>query len=181
MTGLTLAVLLALGANGPGVLKAEKAVFDRETGVLQFAFTFTNATDSAVYLDCQGPPRAAAKGGVLSLSFSNTQDTSEGGAEPPERVGPRQVFTAARKLYSKIPGRENPGIPLDPSSCSRLKIEMALYPERAEGEGAPYLREKGVLLAAPALALARKGKAPPPRPVRRTRTYVPAEPAPDDQ
>lgn len=167
-------LLCAQAADGPR-LKIEKAVYRLDPGALEFSFEFVNSGDSAVYVDCQGRPKASARGATLALAFGgNTEDTSV-----PARVGPRQTFRAARKLYGKAPGRENPSIDLDPAAFAHLKVEMAVYPERAEGEGEAYLRERATMLAAPTVSLVKQGKRQPPPPLRIIRTPGDAPPPGD--
>lgn len=166
----------AASAAPAATLKLDKALLSRESGIVQIAFTFRNLSDSVVYLDCQGTPRASGKGGALTLSFGGADS---GAGYPPERVGPGQTFTATRKLYAKIPGRENPGIALDPSPYARLRAEMAYYPERSEGEGEAFVRERAQTVSASA-PLEKKGKPPAAVKPTRTRTYIPP-PAQEDQ
>jgi hypothetical protein len=178
MKVFAMAAWLAAGAAVSGgapapALKIEKAVYQLDPGVVQVAFEFDNPTDSVLYLDCQGRPRAAGKGGALSLSFGNVADTLAEAAEAPARVGPRQVFKAARKLYAKTPGRESPAIELDPTGFAKLRLEIAYYPERGEGEGSPWLKERAAFVVSKPVVMEKRGKRPPPLPVTKTRTYTP--------
>ncbi|MEO6097511.1 MAG: hypothetical protein ABIW76_18405 [Fibrobacteria bacterium] len=61
---------IAMGAaTSMPTLKTDTAIYHMEPGTLQYAFTFTNPTDSVVFLDCQIPPYAHLAGGVLTLTF----------------------------------------------------------------------------------------------------------------
>jgi hypothetical protein len=180
MKRLTIALLLsalariAAGAEmspGSPALKIEKALNQLDPGELYLSFEFNNPTDSVLYLDCQGTPVSARKGSTLGLSFKGAPDSS--GPEAPARVGPRQVFRAERRLHGAVPGKANPAIPLDPARFAQLAVEMAFYPERAEGEGVPWVSAGAVTVKAPKIAIKKTGKRPPPPPVTRKREYVP--------
>jgi hypothetical protein len=64
-----LGLVLSVSATAAPTLKTDTAIYHLETGTLQYAFTFTNPTDSVVFLDCQVPPYAKLAGGVLTLTF----------------------------------------------------------------------------------------------------------------
>lgn len=171
--------ILTVAAPQP-TLRIDKAAYDLGSGVLQIAFTFVNAGDSVAYLDCQMPPRASLAGGTLTLVFDRKAAGSEGAwaggpaptdsapaaavdpdAYPPQRIAERQTFQGQRR-FDRVLGDAS----ARPKFTS-LRLVMAVYPERAEGEGTPYLVERGIRVAAPPHAVARQGKPPvPPKPVR---------------
>lgn len=175
---LIAAALFAPSANasqGPAQaarasLAGDTAVYHLDQGVLQYIFTFANPTDSVLYLDCQVPPRAALLGDTLALTFARNPlepgETVAGGPVdggpanprdfPPQRVAGGQTFQGSRKL-DRVLG--------DADSRPRFSILLLLmdhYPERAEGEGDPFLAERPMRVSA-ALKVTRKGKVPPPK------------------
>jgi hypothetical protein len=173
-------------ASGSPSLKTDTAIYHMDGGTLQYAFTFVNPTDSVVFLDCQVPPFATLSGNTLMLDFDRTAFTATpstaagvpaGGPLdgrvvnpddfPPQRVGPHQAFQGQRKLDRVL------GDPHARPAFAQVRLRMAWYPERAEGEGAPYLVDRKSAVAAPAGKVARKGKAPPPPKARKFR--VPKE------
>ncbi len=161
-------------------LRLDKAAYDVGSGVLQIAFTFDNPGDSAVYLDCQIPPRAALSGGTLTLVFARNAPESEGarvGGRPPTDSAPAPAFDPDAYQPQRIAGRQTfqgqrrldrvLGDPAARPAFSRLKVAMEYYPERTEGEGPLYAAERGQRALAPPRPVARKGKPPvPPKPVR---------------
>lgn len=154
-------------ASGAPSLEVSDAVYRADLNVLEFAFTVANPTDSVLYVDCQGQPEAARRGGDLALAFA-ARDSAAADTARPQRVGARQTFRGHRRIFGLGPDASGgPGRPADPAAASRLRVEMAVYPGREEGEGEAWLRDRAVRLAAPAAPLARKGKRPPPpAPVR---------------
>lgn len=186
--GRPLALSLALGivqvtpaeARPAPSLRVDRAVYDLGSGVLQLAFTFSNPGDSTAYLDCQVPPRASLSGGVLTLTFARGAAASEGAlaggpaptdsapaaavdwdAYPPQRIAGGQTFQGQRRLDRVLgDARARP-------KFASVKVVMAYYPERTEGEGPLFAAERGQRVAAPPHAAVRKGKPPePPKPVR---------------
>jgi hypothetical protein len=149
-------------------LKAEAAVYKMEYGVLDFSFTFTNPTDSVLFLDCQVPPKFKLAGKTLSLTLDRkpaaTPDSSASQgfeAFPPQRVGAHQTFQGQRR-FDRIPGATDAR-----PDFSALELRMAVYPERGEGEGDPFVVEKETILIAKPAAVTRRGKkAPPPTKTR---------------
>jgi hypothetical protein len=108
-----------------------------------------------------GGGQGVLAGGPLDGGAVNPDDF------PPQRVGPHQAFQGQRKLDRVL------GDPHARPAFAQVQLHMAWYPERPEGEGAPYLVERKSAVAAPAKAVARKGKAPPPPKIRKFR--VPRE------
>ena len=154
-------------AKGAPVLKVGQAVYRADQNVLEFAFTVDNPTDSVVYVDCQGQPQASLRGKDLSLRFA-ARDSAEADSIRPQRVGARQTYRGHRRIHGLGPDAAGgPAHPADPAAAARLQVEMAAYPERQEGEGEAWLRDRALRLSAPPVPLARKGKRPPPpKPVR---------------
>lgn len=163
-------------------LRIDKAAYDLGSGVLQIAFTFANPGDSVLFLDCQAPPRASLAGGTLTLVFDRKSTGSDGtwaggpaptdsapaaavdpDAYPPQRIAERQTFQGQRRfdrVLGDASGRARP-------KFTSLRVVMEVYPERAEGEGTPYVAERGLRVATAPHAVARQGKPPvPPKPVR---------------
>jgi hypothetical protein len=149
------------------VLKVTQAVYRADQNVLEFAFTVDNPADSVVYVDCQGQPQASLGGKELTLRFA-ARDSAEADTARPQRVGARQTYRGHRRIFGLGPDATGgPAHPADPAAAARLRVEMAAYPERLEGEGEAWLRDRALRLSAPASPLARKGKRPPPpKPVR---------------
>jgi hypothetical protein len=163
-------------------LRLDKAVYDLGSGVLHIAFTFDNPGDSAVYLDCQIPPRASLSEGTLTLIFARNAAEAEGarvGGRPPTDSAPAPAFDPDAYQPQRIAGMQTfqgqrrldrvLGDPAARPRFSRLKVAMEFYPERTEGEGPLYAVERGLRVAAPTHAVARKGK--PPAPPKRVRIY----------
>jgi hypothetical protein len=166
----------ALGASGgpfdsmfPGTsaspsLKADTAVYDLETGILQYAFTFGNPSDTSLYLDCQVPPKMTLEKNVLTLDFDRAAipDQPTGKADPdaypPQRIGAHQTFQGQRKLDRIL------GDYLSRPKFTSLRLRMVFYPERDSGEGAPFVQEKRMQSESRAVNVVRRGKAPPPPP-----------------
>jgi hypothetical protein len=153
----------------------DTAVYDVGSGVLQFAFTFTNPSDSVLYLDCQVPPRAALEGGTLVLTFARAAGAAEGAQAggpaatdsaaagavdpddfPPQRVAGGQSYQGQRRL-DRVLGEAN----ARPKFAS-LRLKIDYYPERAEGAGPMFVLERAARVAAPAHAVTRRGKPPAP-------------------
>lgn len=168
------------GAPGGPALAVAQAVYRADRNVLEFAFTVRNPTDSVVYVDCQGQPQASLRGKDLSLRFA-ARDSSEADTARPQRVGARQTYRGHRRIFGLGPDATGgPGHPADPAAAARIRVEMAVYPERLEGEGEAWVRDRALFLAAPAAPLARKGRRPPPpKPVRVVRPPEPVTPPED--
>lgn len=156
------AAIPAASASGTPVLEISRAVYRADQNVLEFAFTVANPSDSVVYVDCQGQPQASLRGKDLALLFA-ARDSADADTARPQRVGARQTFRGHRRIFGLGPDASGgPAHPADPAAAARLRVEMAAYPERQEGEGEAWLRDRASRLAAPAAPLARKGKRPPP-------------------
>ncbi|MDB5103747.1 MAG: hypothetical protein JWP91_1436 [Fibrobacteres bacterium] len=56
-------------ATAPPTLKTDTAIYQLDQGMLQYAFTFVNPSDSVLFLDCQIPPHASMSGNTLVLTF----------------------------------------------------------------------------------------------------------------
>ena len=176
----TLQVTQAMEAPPPPNLRIDTAVYDVNAGILQFAFTFTNPSDSVLYLDCQLPPRAVLEGSTLDLVFARAAGASgaraggpvsgdsAGGAVnpddfPPQRVANGQSYQGQRKLDRVLGDWQ-----ARPKFAS-LRIRIDYYPERTEGEGR-FAVERALTIGAPAHAVFRKGKPPAPPKVIHRRT-----------
>jgi hypothetical protein len=185
-------LLASMAAAAPGgvvpapsarpILKTDSAIYNLDKGVLQYAFTFTNPTDTVLYLDCQVPPRARLAGDNLVLAFDrsappepDSASTAAGGPVagpanpddfPPQRVGAHQTFQGSRRL-DRLPGG-----PLARPRFDKLQLEIAFYPEQELGDAKFQADKKGVA-AAPPKAVIRKGKVPPP--MKPKRFKVPKE------
>jgi hypothetical protein len=185
MPGLvSLALAAALAAPAPS-LRIDTAVYDLNSGVLQFAFTFANPSDSTLYLDCQLPPRAALQGDALILTFARggaAEGARAGGpaptdsapaaavdpeAFPPQRIAGGQSFQGQRRLDRVL------GDPNARPRFSSIKLKMDYYPERAEGEGPMYVAERAARAESAPHKAVRKGKPPAPPKVIRLRRPVP--------
>lgn len=157
-------------AKSQPTLRIDTAAYDVAPGVLQFAFTFANPTDSVLFLDCQIPPRAVLEGRTLILLFDRgtDQDAPEtraggpasGGAfdaadYPPQRIAGGQTFQGRRKL-DRLMGETDSRPVFD-----KLRLEMAYYPERTEGEGDRFVAEKMGKAVTGAAKVAKRGKRPP--------------------
>ena len=148
-------------------LKVSEAKYRPLYGGVEFSFEFTNPTNEPVYLDCQGLPVSALSGKTLALSFGDKPDS----ASHPQRIGPRQTFAGYRRVDKVEPPRD----PASPAGFSLLQVDMAVYPERSQGEGEPFLREQANRARSNAETVSgggRKAVAPPPR--TRTRIRRPA-------
>lgn len=159
--GLLIVLLLspAVPSAAP-ILKVGKAEYRLDQNVLEFSFTVTNPGDTAIYLDCQGQPAASRQGKALLLAFAS----EEAGADSarPQRIGARQGYQGHRRIYGLGPDATGAAHAADPAGATTLKVEMAAYPERSEGEGLPWVREQAVVVSAKPSPLSRKGKRPPP-------------------
>ncbi|MEO7425853.1 MAG: hypothetical protein ABI036_11750, partial [Fibrobacteria bacterium] len=161
-------------------LRIDTAVYDLGTGVLHYAFTFSNPTDSVLFLDCQASPRASLSGGALALKFDrkenkatdtfshaanpdNPSDPADSAAPamdandyPPQRVGARQTFRGQRRLDRLLGDyRARPGF-------SSLQLRIAVYPESGIGEDSPYDLERQLHAVSKTVKVVRRGKVPPP-------------------
>lgn len=151
----------------PPILKISKAEYRLDQNVLEFSFTVNNHGDSVIYLDCQGQPAAARKGKTLLLSFAAADEAAADSARP-QRIGARQGYQGHRRIYGLGPDAlgsalSKTGGEADPAGATLLKAEMAAYPERSEGEGLPWVRERAVMVSAKPVPLAKRGKRPPPQ------------------
>ena len=224
-----IAPAVSASAVGPAAaaptLKTDTAIYHLESGTLQYSFTFTNPTDSVVFLDCQIPPYAKLAGGVLTLTFdrnavpaagasaaavpaaSDSAGPESGGSrtlaaptEPPSSGGGGGHGVSNSGTGRAPAGPRSPlgvlaGGPVDGSAVNpedfphqrvaahqtfqgqrrldrvlgdwsarpvfaKVQLRMAVLPERTEGEGAPYVAERGVRVEAAPRNVARKGKAP---------------------
>jgi hypothetical protein len=154
-------------------LEAGEAVYRLDRNVLEFAFTLINPTDSAVFLDCQGEPEASLAGKTLTLRFAAPDEAALDTARP-QRIGARQGFQGRRRIHGlglDHLGQAKGSKPADPAGATSLVLEMAVYPERTEGEGKAWVRERASLAASKAVPLRKSGKRqPPPKPMRIRRT-----------
>ena len=164
-------------------LKGDTAIYSLETGVLQYAFTLENPGDSAVFLDCQLPPRASLQGSTLILDFNRrAAPAPAAGAQagdapasspaspaaaspdqndfPPKRVGARQTFRGQRRLDRLVASGEKRPV------FTTLELRMDYYPEGNRLDGAFDAARPGALRSV-ILKVARRGKVPPPPKVRR--------------
>jgi hypothetical protein len=82
---------------------------------------------------------------------------------PPQRVAAHQTFQGQRRL-DRVLGDWNAR-----PAFTKVRLSMAVLPERAEGDGAPYVVERAVRLAAAPKNVVRKGKAPLPPKVKKFR------------
>src|SRR4051812_42338851 len=88
-------------------LRLDQAVYDLGSGVLHIAFTFGNPGDSAVYLDCQVPPRATLADGTLTLIFARNAADADGarvGGRPPSDSAPAPAFDPEAYPPQRIAG-----------------------------------------------------------------------------
>jgi hypothetical protein len=142
-------------------------VYDASQDVLAFAFTVDNPSDSVFYVDCEGQPTGTRKGSELVLRFA-APDAAAADTARPQRVGARQGYQGQRRIHGL--GQAHTGAPAkatDPLKAARLAVDMAVYPERLEGEGPAWVLERASHVAAGPAALSRKGKRPaPPKPVK---------------
>jgi hypothetical protein len=160
-------IVLPLHADPSPVLKITQAAYRADQNVLEFAFTVDNPTDSVIYVDCQGQPEASRRGPSLLFAFA-ANDAAEADTSRPQRVGARQGFQGHRRIFGLGPSHlGQPARPTDPLKAARLTVEMAVYPERLEGEGPAWVLERGSRAAAQSVALSKKGKRPAaPKPVK---------------
>jgi hypothetical protein len=150
-------------------LEAGGAVYRLDQNVLEFAFTVVNPSDTAVFLDCQGDPAATLEGGILALRFAAPDEAALDTARP-QRIGARQGFQGRRRIHGlglDHLGQAKDAKPADPAGAASLVLEMAVYPERSEGEGTAWVRERASRAASEAVPLRKSGKRPPPpKPVK---------------
>lgn len=176
-TGTAETAAMAAAAAGPKAT-AEAAVVRLETGeavyrldqnVLEFAFTLVNPSDSAIFLDCQGDPEASLAGNTLTLRFAAPDEAALDTARP-QRIGARQGFQGRRRIHGlglDHLGQAKGAKPADPAGAASLVLEMAVYPERMEGEGKAWVRKRASMAVSKAAPLRRSGKRKPaPKPVR---------------
>lgn len=148
----------------PPALRADTAIYHMDRGVLQFAFTFANASDSSLFLDCQVPPKAALSGHTLILEFDRrTADSGAVSAYPPQRVGGNQTFQGQRRLDGLF--GDSQSRPL----FTRLQLRMAFYPEGALGQGKAFDTARGMQVESRPIPVLRKGRALPPPKARKYR------------
>jgi hypothetical protein len=173
---LSLTAAASAAADAVPVLTVDKAVYSLETGVLQYAFTFANPSDSVLFLDCQVPPRASLQGNTLLLDFDRSAmpaaDSGSKAADaadfPPQRVGRRQTFQGQRRLDRLLgTSAARPAFPT-------LQLRMAYYPERDSGDGEAYLIDRQRQVVSKPQIVSRRGKVPPPNPPRVLRHRIPA-------
>lgn len=151
----------------PPEIKVTRAVYRADLNVLEFAFTVANLSDSAIYVDCQGQPAAAKAGKSLKLRFA-ASDAAAADTARPQRVGARQGYQGHRRIFGLGPDATGgPAHPADPLAAARLAVEMAVYPERSEGEGPAWVLERAMPVAAKPFPLAKQGaRPPPPKPIK---------------
>jgi hypothetical protein len=163
------------GHSASPTLRADTAIYHLDNGVLQYAFTFVNPSDTVLYLDCQVPPKSTLSGGTLVLTFDRAARGSadsaggrhggtaggplEGGAVdpkdfPPQRIGPRQTFQGQRKL-DRVLGDYH-----DRPKFSNVQLRMAYYPENDIGEESRFSADEERRAVAKPIPAAQKGKAP---------------------
>lgn len=150
-------------------LEAGEAVYRLDQNVLEFSFTLVNPADSAIFLDCQGDPEVSLEGRTLLLRFAAPDEAALDTARP-QRIGARQGFQGRRRIHGlglDHLGQAKGSRPADPAGAASLALEMAVYPERNEGEGQPWVRERATRAVSEAVPLRKKGKRPPPpKPVK---------------
>lgn len=168
LLGLSLLTASAESASTPGVvLKITQAVYRANQNVLEFSFTVDNPSDSVVFVDCQGQGEATRRGPSLLLSFA-ANDAADADSARPQRIGARQGYQGHRRIFGLGPDHlGNPARPSDPIRAAKLTVEMAVYPERLEGEGPAWVLERGTRVSAKPASLAKQGKRPAaPKPVK---------------
>lgn len=171
-----LAAASASGAEAPAarppVIKVTQAVYRLDQNVLEFAFTVQNPSDGVVYVDCEGQPASALAGKALALRFAAADSLAADTARP-QRVGARQGYQGSRRIFGLGPDALGTAHPADPAKAASLMVQMAVYPERVEGEGSAWMLDRGMQVAAKPVPLRRLGKRPPPpKPVK---VITPAE------
>lgn len=161
---LPAAAAAAGGGSGPlPILKIHKAEYRLDLNLLEFAFTVTNPTDQVLYLDVQGQPASARQGKTLVLSFA-AADAAAADTVRPQRVGARQGYQGHRRIHGLGPDTTGSGPhPADPAGAASLKVNMAVYPERSEGEGPAWMLEQAFEVSAKPAPLAKRGRRPPPQ------------------
>lgn len=141
------------------VLKVEQAVYRLDQNVLEMAFTFHNPTDSVLFLDCEVQPTPTRMGSILRLDFTRAGLLNPDSARP-QRIGARQGYRGHRRVWGLGPDTSGASLPGDPAGATTVAVEMAAYPERSEGEGTPWVLEKGFKAAAEPVPLKKTGKRP---------------------
>jgi hypothetical protein len=171
-------VLVAAGAvsaaplSPPPVIRVKEAVYRLDQNVIEFSFTVTNPSDSVIYVDCEGQPAATLAGKALSLRFAAADSLAADTARP-QRVGARQGYQGSRRLFGLGPDALGSAHPTDPLKAASLRVQMAVYPERLDGEGTAWMLERAMPVAAKPVPLRKAGKRPPaPKP---TKVITPAE------
>ncbi len=155
------------------ILKVTKAEYRLHQNVMEFSFTLTNHSDSVIFLDCQGQPTASRQGKTLTLAFA-AGDAAGADTARPQRVGARQGYQGHRRIYGLGPDTTGAAaVASDPSAATLLKAEMAVYPERMEGEGPAWVLERAVQVSAKPAPLAKRGKRP--KAAKPTRIIKPVE------
>jgi hypothetical protein len=144
----------------PPILQVKEAVYRPDQNVLEFAFTVANPSDSVIYVDCEGQPAATLAGKTLSLRFAAADSLAADTARP-QRVGARQGYQGSRRIFGLGPDALGSPHPADPLKAASLRVQMAVYPERLDGEGTAWMRERGTPVAAKPVPLRKAGKRPP--------------------
>lgn len=148
------------------ILKVTDAVYRLDQNVLEFSFLFLNSPAGAVYVDCEGQPASALAGKALALRFA-APDSLAADTARPQRVGAGQGYRGSRRIFGLGPDALGVAHPADPAKAASLMLQMAVYPERLDGEGSAWVLESGRQVAAKPVPLKRKGKrSPPPKPVK---------------
>ncbi|MDB5048248.1 MAG: hypothetical protein JWO30_1319 [Fibrobacteres bacterium] len=180
-------------------LRVDTAIYNLDQGVLQYAFTFANPSDSVLYLDCQVPPRATLTGNTLVLDFDRTAAPPAPGAA--DSAGAAAGSGASGPSAGKTAGGPTAGGAVDPNDFppqrigaqqtfqgqrrldrvlgdfharpkfTNLQLRMAFYPERVSGEGVPFVAEKQRRATSKTITVVRRGKAPPPPRVLKFKTH----------
>jgi hypothetical protein len=147
---------LSPAASARPTLQVGQAKYRPGHNGVEFSFRFTNPGDEPLYLDCQGLPAPSLRGKTLVLSFGRNSDSTS----RPQRIGARQTFEGYRRVDKVEAARAKGAMP----GFTLLKAEMAVYPERKEGEGLPFITEREEMIASKAVTVAGKGRAAGPAP-----------------
>jgi hypothetical protein len=183
-------------------LRVDTAVYDLGTGVLHYAFTFANPTDSVLFLDCQASPRASLSGGVLALKFdrkaNQAADAFPNAAGTAGTANPDNHDNPANRSDSALPAMDADDYPpqrvgarqtfrgqrrLDRvlgdyqarPGFSSLQLRIAFYPESGIGEDSPYAIERQMHAVSKAVKVVRRGRAPPPPKAMKLRKASPGQ------